>query len=418
MRRVGFPMLALLLAFAGCSANEPDRLTLTPVPFGTAPGWSVGRQAAMIPALLRNCATLARMPQDQSLGGEGEAAALGGTAGQWSDACRAARRQRLRTDARARDFFEENFRLYQVANNFRPAPLFTGYFEPVLTGDISPTPDAATPLLATPSDLVQQTVASDVPGTPPRRVFGRKVGRRLEPYYSRTLIEDGALDGKAAALAWLSDPVALFFLQIQGSGRVILPDGTMLRVGYAAQNGQPFVDIGRLLIRRGDLTPRQATMQDVRQWLYEHPDDSRAVMDANPSYVFFRTVTGLRPDEGPIGALGLPLSPLRSAAVDPRFIPLGAPLWIDTRDPVAGTKLQRLVLAQDTGGAIRGPARADLFFGWGDEAERRAGGMWGRGAEYILLPRQDTVLLAQGKRLLAREALFTAPADARPPPRR
>lgn len=413
MKRVGFPVLALLLAFAGCSVNEPDRLTLTPVPFGTAPGWRIGHQAEMLPDLLRNCATLARMPPAQSLGGEGEAAAIGGTAGQWSEACHAARRARIRTDARARDFFEANFRLYRVANNFRPAPLFTGYFEPVLNGDVSPTPSMATPLFATPSDLVQASVASADPGSPPRRVFGRKVGRRLEPYYSRMLIEDGALDGKAAAIAWLADPVALFFLQIQGSGRIVLPDGTLLRVGYAAQNGQPFVDIGRLLVKRGDLTPRQQTMQDVRQWLYGHPADSRAVMDANPSYVFFREVTGLRPDEGPIGAFGLPLSPLRSAAVDPRFIPLGAPLWIDTRDPVAGRKLQRLVLAQDTGGAIRGPARADLFFGWGDEAELRAGGMWGRGGEYILLPRSGPVLMADGNRLAPQEAVFTPQATRR-----
>ncbi len=360
----------------------------------------------MMPALLRNCAKLTHMAPDQSLGGEGEAARLGGTAGQWTQACLVARQQRIRTDARARDFLEENFQTYRVSDNYRPDPLFTGYYEPELAGALAPSASCATPLFATPPDLVQATLAPATPGLPGRRVFGRMAGHRLEPYYDRTVIEDGALEGKSPVLAWLSDPVSLFFLQIQGSGRVMLPDGHMLRVGYAAQNGQPFVDIGRLLVRRGELTARQLSMQDVRQWLYDHPVESRAVMDANPSYVFFREMPDLRPDEGPIGALGLPLTPLRSAAIDPRFIPLGAPLWIDTRDPVAGRKVQQLMLAQDTGGAIRGPARADLFFGWGAEAERRAGGMWGRGAEYILLPRQGPVLEANGERLVPRDVIF------------
>ena len=378
----------LLLSLSGCSPRDPDRLTLTPVAFEALPGWGGETLAAAMPGLLRQCDLIRRMPPDTPLGGQGEAARLGGTAGQWAAACTAAQRVRPRREAAARAFFQAAFQPYAVADNYRPQPLYTGYYEPELAGDTVPGPLCATPLFGAPADLAQTTLPGTAPGAPARRMFGRQVGGHLARYFDRTAIEDGILDGRAQVLLWLADPVAAFFLQIQGSGRVRLPDGRHVRVGYAAQNGQPYVDIGSLLRRRGELSAAQLSMQDVRQWLYDHPVESRAVMDANPSYVFFSTEPGLRPQDGPLGALGLPLVPGRSLAVDARFVPLGAPVWVDTRDAADARPLQRLMLAQDVGGAIRGPVRADLFFGWGAAAEEHAGRMWGRGGEYLLLPRE------------------------------
>ena len=177
-----------------------------------------------------------------------------------------------------------------------------------------------------------------------------------------------------------------FFLEIQGSGRVDLPGGKVIRVSYAGQNGRPYVPIGRVLADRGQIPLDQVSLQSIRAWLDAHPDQAAAMMDQNPSYVFFREIDDLRPDQGPPGALGVALTPGRSAAVDRTYIPLGAPLFVATTDPVTGAKLQRLLVAQDLGGAIRGPVRADIFFGWGKEAEDRAGRMRQPGTSYLLLP--------------------------------
>ena len=174
---------------------------------------------------------------------------------------------------------------------------------------------------------------------------------------------------------------------MQGAGRVRLPDGSIVRVTYDGQNGRTYVPIGRVLVDRGEMTLDQVSMQSIRAWLVAHPSEAAGVMDANPSYVFFREVPDAPPDQGPPSTLGVPLSPGRSIAVDKTFVPLGAPVWIDTRDPVDGAKLQRLMMAQDLGGAIRGPIRADIFFGWGKDAEERAGRMRQPGEEILLLPK-------------------------------
>jgi membrane-bound lytic murein transglycosylase A len=176
---------------------------------------------------------------------------------------------------------------------------------------------------------------------------------------------------------------------------VDLPDGHVVRVTYAGQNGRGYVPIGRVLADRGEIPLDQVSLGTIRDWLERHPDQAQAVMNQNPSYVFFREIDTLRPDEGPPGALGVPLSPGRSLAVDRAFIPLGAPMFIDTIDPVTGEKLQRLMLAQDLGGAIKGPARADIFFGWGRAAEERAGRMRAEGRSFLLLPKPIAQTAAQ-----------------------
>lgn len=259
----------------------------------------------------------------------------------------------------------------------------TGYYEPVLRGALEPDATFRTPLYARPPELVEQAGAD-----PLRRRFGVLQDGRLEPFHDRATIDGGALSGRGLELVWVDDPVDAFFLHIQGSGRVMLPGGAMIRVGYAAQNGRPYVAVGRILIERGDIPRDRMSMQAIRSWLRDAGQD-RAVelMAHNPSYVFFQRVEGLTADQGPIGALGVPLTPQRSVAVDRAFVPLGLPLFVAARDPVDRSPLGRAVVAQDTGGAIRGPTRTDFFWGWGPEAGERAGRMREEAQVFLLLPR-------------------------------
>jgi membrane-bound lytic murein transglycosylase A len=248
------------------------------------------------------------------------------------------------------------------------------------------------PLYRRPDDLVTIDLGELYPELQGKRFRGRLNGNRVVPYYSRAQINHASeRPGPAAAplsgqeLLWVDDPVALFFLEIQGSGRVQLPDGRILAVSYADQNGHPYVAIGRKLVESGALKLEEATMPAIRAWLAAHPDQARTVLNSNPSYVFFML---REPDSsGPVGALNVPLVPERSIAVDPAFIPLGSPVWLDTALPGSETRpYRRLEFAQDTGGAIRGPARADLFLGFGRNAEELAGAMRSRGKLYVLLP--------------------------------
>jgi membrane-bound lytic murein transglycosylase A len=264
--------------------------------------------------------------------------------------------------------------------------LITGYYEPLLHGSPVKTKRFRYPVYGRPDDLVVVDLGALYPELQGKRYRGRLNSNRVVPYYSRTEISQGKRPPDETVLAWVDDPVALFFLEIQGSGRIRLPDGKMLHVGYADQNGHPYVAIGRTLVDSGAMKLEEATMPAIRDWLKANPEKAQAVLNSNPSYVFF---TLREPDNtGPIGALNVPLQPERSIAVDPNFIPLGSPVWFDTSLPgnSDARPYRRLVFAQDTGGAIRGPVRADLFLGFGENAERIAGAMRQRGKLYVLLP--------------------------------
>jgi membrane-bound lytic murein transglycosylase A len=286
---------------------------------------------------------------------------MAGTPGAWRPVCQAFAAAKSR-DAVLRRIVEAALVPFAVVDAEGPEGLFTGYYEPELRGARRRSAAYAVPLYRTPPDL-------------------------KAPYYSRRAIEDGALAGRGLELLWLADPIDAFFLQAQGSGRVRLAEGGSLRVGYAASNGLPPTMIGRILVERGELTKEAATMQTVRQWLRDHPADAPALMQQNARYIFFREVPGA----GPLGALGVALTPGRSLAVDADLLPLGAPLWLDTTYPAgtaeAGRPLQRLVVAQDSGGAIKGAVRGDLYWGSGDEALRYAGPMKQPGRYYLLLPK-------------------------------
>jgi membrane-bound lytic murein transglycosylase A len=369
------------------SGAGPQVLTLNAVPFDALPGWGEDHLAPALATFAASCAKLALSPQDLALGGAGEAARLGGQAGLWGAVCTAARAAPPADDVAARAFFQTHLQAYAVGNAGNPEGLYTGYYEPQIEGARTRGGVYQTPIYSRPSDLVQVDLGAFADDLKGRTVVGRVSDGALLPYYDRNEIEAGALRSKRAELLFLADPVDAFFLQIQGSGRVTLPGGQVVRVSYAGQNGRPYVPIGRVLLTRGDIPADQVSMQSIRAWLNAHPAEASAVMNQNPSYVFFREITNIDPSVGPPGSLGVPLTPGRSIAVDRTFIPLGAPVWIDTTDPLDGSKLQRLMVAQDLGGAIRGPVRADLFFGWDAQATERAGKMRQKGQEYVLLPK-------------------------------
>jgi len=293
-------------------------------------------------------------------------------------------------DKAARAFFEQRFQPYQATQEDGGTDgLITGYYEPLLKGDRVRTARARYPLYAAPDDLITVDLAGVYPELKSLRLRGRLVGNKLVPYPTRKEIEmaaNGKGNGfKGKPIAWAEDPVDLFFLQIQGSGRIELPDGSHMRVGYADQNGHPYQSIGKLLVERGELKLEQASMQGIKDWGAKNPDRLPELLASNPSFVFFREMPDGLP--GPLGSLGVPLTGGRSIAVDPKFIPLGAPVFLATTQPNSAQPLNRLVMAQDSGGAIRGGVRADFFWGFGNEAGELAGRMKQRGRMWVLLPK-------------------------------
>lgn len=362
--------VGLLCLLASC-VSAPSRMPGIgqPVSWTELPGWQDDRLAQAWPALLNSCQ---KLPARDA---------------RWSALCADAALFPRPDDDMARAFFETRFVAHEVASHNGAADgLITGYYEPLLLGSLVRTDRFRYPIYGRPDDLVVVDLGDLYPELQGKRYRGRLGGNRVVPYYSRAEISNGKRPPDSAILAWVEDPVELFFLEIQGSGRIQLPDGKMLHVGYADQNGHPYVAIGRTLVDSGALKLEDATMPAIHAWLKANPGKAQAVLNSNPSYVFF---TLREPDgSGPVGALNVPLLPERSIAVDPGFIPLGSPVWFDTSLPGNGEAqpYRRLVFAQDTGGAIRGPVRADLFFGFGKNAERLAGTMRQRGKMYVLQP--------------------------------
>ena len=271
----------------------------------------------------------------------------------------------------------------------RDTGLVTGYYEPLLRGSHHRDERYRYPLYAPPDDLLRVELVDLFPELEDKRVRGRIDGKRVVPYWTRADIEAGRAPLAGKELVWVDDAIDAFFLHIQGSGRVTLKEGGIIRVGYADQNGQPFRSIGRLLVERGELTLASASMQAIKQWGRDHPDKLPSLLAENPSYVFFREIV---PDpkagiDGPIGSLGVPLLAQRAIAVDPRAIPLGAPVYLATTYPLSEKPLARLVMAQDTGGAIKGALRADFFWGFGESAGEQAGRMRQPGKMWLLWPK-------------------------------
>ncbi len=349
---------ALLLP--ACVATPPaPRLEFDSAAYSELPGWPQDDLTEVSAALSNSCRVL--KTNNTYLGND----IRFGRSADWQRICAALPSV---PPPQLRAFITENFAPYRLSNNGMGAGLFTGYYQTELNGSLTPDARFTVPLYARPVDLVE--------------LEGKRVGKIVDgatvPYDTRAEVVANGLDGRAAVLAYVDDPVAAFFLAIQGSGIVKLPDGSLLPLGYAAQNGQPYLAIGRELIARGALTKENVSMQTIAAWLQAHPAEADAVMNTNPSYVFFKVM----PTTDAVGAQGVPLVPLRSLAVDRKFIPYGALLWLTTDQP----PLARLMVAQDTGGAIQGPVRGDVFWGLGPDAEAMAGAMKANGRYWALVP--------------------------------
>jgi membrane-bound lytic murein transglycosylase A len=384
--RGSWPVLALaaLLLLAACEKKPPvevpDRLLLVPTTFEQIPGWREDALGEAVPALARSCARLRGQADDRPVGPGG--GGLAGTAADWRPACAAMDAVPPGDNGAARAALETWFAPFKAMNNERADGLFTGYYEAELRGALAPDDTYRVPLYGKPADLVAADLGlfrTDLSG---QQILGRVAEGSLVPYYTRAEIDAGALRGQNLELLWSNDPVDVFFLQVQGSGQVHLPDGTVRRVGFAASNGLEFYAIGRALLEEGKVSRDDASMQSIRDWLRAHPAESAEMMRRNSRFVFFRWIEG----DGPIGSQGVALTPGRSLAVDPAFVPLGVPVFLDTTWPASERPLRRLVVAQDTGSAIKGPLRGDLFWGAGEPALAQAGRMKQRGAVYILLP--------------------------------
>ncbi len=371
-------VLGLILLTACARPPEAPRLDLEHSSFGVLAGWQNDDQAEALNAFQRSCGAFAALPDDRSVG------PVGGTVADWRPACEAAAGV---DSGAARAFFEAWFTPFRASNRGASEGLFTGYYEPLLRGARQFGGVFTVPLHGRPSGLVTVDLgrfAGDLEG---RKIIGRVVDGTVAPLPDRGEIAAGALDGDAPVIAWVDDPVDAFFLHVQGSGRVVLADGGMLRVGYDGANGHAYTSIGKVLIERGEIARADVSLQSIRAWLGGHPDQAADLLAANRSYVFFREIKG----DGPLGAQGVALTPGRSLAIDRRFLSLGVPVWLDitasgTSPGDADRPVRRLVIAQDTGGAIRGPVRGDVFWGFGPEAEYVAGHMKHRGGYYLLLP--------------------------------
>ncbi|MGH7120289.1 MAG: murein transglycosylase A [Acetobacteraceae bacterium] len=392
MRGVAGPaaLIALGLSLAGCAVpppGQPHAMTLEPVRVASLPGFASDQLARGFIAFQNSCSELLTLPADQRLGGAGLAQSLGGTAGQWRSTCTAARAVSPTDEAAVRTFLERNLVAYRVSADTNATVQFSGYFEPVVAGSLHETAHFDIALYGRPHDLVQADLGNFSPALTGHLVAGRVRDGRLVPYFTRAEIAAGALQGRHLEVAWLADPVDAFVLDIEGAGRIRLPDGDVVRVGYAGENGQPYVPIGRILTERDAIPKNAVTLSAIVAWLKAHPEQAQAVMDENPSYVFLRILHGIPSDLGPPGALGVPLAPSRALAVDRNYIPLGAPVWIATTEPGSDKPLQRLMVAEDIGGSMATPLAADVFFGSGPAAGQAAGAMDQPGRAWLLLPR-------------------------------
>jgi membrane-bound lytic murein transglycosylase A len=382
-RCVQFSALSLVLLLTACSSVGPlgerddydeqkgpllfKSATYRQVPQSQKADWSNALQA-----FVRSCTTMGNKPV-------------------WQSVCARA----LTTNAdEAKAFFENEFVPWKVVRDddkkgLSDNGLMTGYYEPMLRGSLTKTKQYRYPVYGVPNDLIAVDLTSLHPQLKGLRLRGKVVGRKLVPYDTRAGIENRK-DMSNNVLCWADDPIDVFFLQIQGSGRVMLPDGTFIRIGFRDQNGHTYKAIGQWLIRNAGLTPEEMSMQRIRQWVRDNPRRSRELLNYNPSYVFFEKKEGLRDEEGPVGAQGVPLTAGASVAVDRRFWSLGVPFLVQVEQTNPDMSYVRPVVAQDTGGAIRGPIRFDYFWGYGDLAGKQAGQQKSNVNCWVLVPKGFT----------------------------
>jgi membrane-bound lytic murein transglycosylase A len=369
----------LMLLAAGCAQlpekpcpvcppakPAPERAQYLETSFASLPGWNAAQLEPSLRAFMAGC------PRPGAV---------------LSNACLVASIIEPGGEAAARQFFESYFVPYALSSSETgDSGLITGYYEPIVRGSRTRSDVNRYPIYGVPEDLLVVDLATVAPETRNVRLRGRVDGRRIVPYYSRSEIDARPDALRAPIIGWGADPVELFFLQVQGSGQLELETGERLRLSYGDQNGHPYRSLGRYLVERGEMTLDQASMQGIKAWAAANPQKLQEALNQNPSYVFFRESSDPR---GPSGALGVPLLAEYSLAVDRRYVPLGAPVYLATTYPLSDTPLERLMAAHDTGGAIRGIVRADFFWGTGAEAGVSAGRMRQQGRLWLLWPRGE-----------------------------
>jgi membrane-bound lytic murein transglycosylase A len=358
----------------------PGGSSLSLVSFDAIDGWRDEDHAAAMATFLRSCRAISSATPELRPGVPPPPALL--------DVCREALYGQAATPEAARTFFETRFRPWRIQPPDGDGFL-TGYYEPQVEASPIRSDAFPVPVLGRPADLVTFPPGQTPSGLDPGLAAARQTAAGLAPYPDRAAIEDGALDGQGLEVLWLRDRVELFFLQVQGSARAVLPDGQVVRLVYAGRNGQPYTSIGKVILAEGRMRLDEMSLRSLKAWLRANPEEARRIMRMNRSYVFFAVRHDLDPGDGPIGAASVPLTPLRSIAVDRTLWPYGLPFFITATLPdLQGqpAPFARLMIAQDTGSAILGPARADLFMGWGQEAGDQAGSIRHRGGFTVLLP--------------------------------
>jgi peptidoglycan lytic transglycosylase A len=386
---------AAIVFWIGHGSTRPSGLVrFTPIDFANLPGWQASDSRAALASFARSCGAIAKLPGDHPMGGVGYA----GMPGEWFEACNAIPHASP-DENQARAYFERWFTPLEVATS-SPA-LFTGYYEPLLSASRTRTVRYNVPIYGRPGDLVSVDL-SQFPHMPAHaRVYGRVSGTELVPYATRAEIDNGGA-ASAPVLLYVDDAVSAFFLNIQGSGRVRFEDGSVSRLSFAATNGRRYTSIGRVLVDRRALAKKSVSMQAIRAWLAAHPGDAKGVMEEDQSFVFFMLAPLGDASLGSPGTEGVPLTAEASVAVDARVHPMGVPVFVSTTipgsDPAAPQRaFDRLLVAQDTGGDIKGPARGDIFFGAGNTAEAIAGQLKSHGRLFVLLPKPVAKALGSGK---------------------
>lgn len=373
----------VIVALSGCATSPPqaDReqaaLVLKKASFSDLPGWDKDAHAQALAAFVKSCERILKKTASEPFG------PIGGTYANWQPACHAAR-QTLGEDISARRFFETYFTPWQATADGDGEGLFTGYYEASLNGSRTRHDSYQYPLREKPDDLIIADLGDFKSELKGQKITGRVVGDRFKPYPDNRAINlHGLASGQDRPIVWVDDKIDAFFLQIQGSGIVRLDDGSVIRLNYAAQNGREYYAIGRELVKRGALSKEDVSMQSIRSWMRAHPDQADDLMFTNPSYVFFREMPAAA-SAGPQGGEGVALTPGRSLAIDKRKIAYGIPAFLKL------PSFNRLMVAQDTGGAIKGPVRGDVFWGRGADAEHKAGLMKEKGTMWLLLPKGQT----------------------------
>lgn len=372
----------------------PTKPTLRQVTFKQLPGWEKAELKKSLLTFQTSCRAFIKQNPDRFVGTD----QIDLQAKDWQPACRAALNINPISEPIAKSFFQHWFAPVEFYEGKRVPGLFTGYYMPLLKGSTTQSAQFNVPLYETPSDMISVDLGLFSKDLTNRKVVGRVDAGTLQPYYTREQINKGSVNDVARVLLWVNSPIDRLFLEIQGSGIIEFEDGKKMYVGYASQNGHPYTPIAGVLIKKGEMTKQNASMQGIKKYLEAHPEEMDEVINQNKSFVFFRKLTL----DAALGSQGVALTPGYSLAIDRQWIPMGAPLWLDTsrpdsKNPSSSKPMQRLMIAQDTGGAIKGKVRGDVFWGGGDKATLIAGHMKNEGHYWLLLPKQALLRIEKSR---------------------